>query len=212
MSEKILEAIKKSKEQKRKFKQTIDLIINFRGLDLRKGENKIQADVTLPHGLGKERTVGLILDSLIPKATGIENSILIKKSEIENLGKNKKELKKLVKKCKYFIAEASLMPSVGKNLGQVLAPRGMMPRPVPATLPALKPVINNFSKMIKIEIKKAPVVSCSVGTEEMTDEQLSENIEAIINTLTATMPRGKDQIRNIMIKTTMGKPVKLDKW
>ncbi|MCD6476771.1 MAG: 50S ribosomal protein L1 [Candidatus Aenigmarchaeota archaeon] len=212
MSEKILEAIKKAKEQKRNFKQTIDLIINLKGLDLKRPENRIKTDISLPHGTGKPRTVGLILDQLIPKANEIDNAILIKANEIEPLGKDKKRLKKLVQKCKFFIAEAPLMPLIGKNLGQVLAPRGLMPRPIPPTVPSLKPVIDNLSKIIKVEVKKSPVVSVPVGTEDMDDQKILENIVAVINTLSNIMPRGKDQIKNIIIKSTMGKPIKLEKW
>jgi len=212
MSEKILEAIRKAKEQKRNFKQTIDLIINLKGLDLKRPENRIKTDVSLPHGTGKPRTVGLILDQLISKANEIDNAILIKVNEIESLGKDKKHLKKLVQRCKFFVAEVPLMPLVGKNLGQVLAPRGLMPRPIPPTVPSLKPLIDNLSKIIKVEVKKSPIVSVPVGTEDMDDQKILENIVAVINTLSNVMPRGKDQIKNIIIKSTMGKPIKLEKW
>ena len=208
MSEIITEALKKVREGKeRKFKQTIDLVINLKNINLKKPENRIKIEVGLPHGTGKPVVFGLILDELSSKAKGLENTVLIKRDEIESLGKNKKQFKKVVSKCKFFIAEAPLMPLVGKSLGQVLAPRGLMPKPIPATADIQK-AMDRFSKNVRIHTKNSPVVSVPVGTEEMDDSKLIENIKAVISSVTSALPKGKQQIKNGLLKTTMGKPIK----
>ncbi len=207
----VLEAIKKARESpRRNFKQTFDLVINLKNIDLKKPENRIKTEVTLPQSIGKPFKIGIIADSLIPQARKIENIILIEKDELERLGKNKKATKKLANQCKYFIAEAPLMPLVGKNLGQVLAVRNKMPKPIPPTIPNLKAVVEKSQNIIRIALKNSPVIQCLVGTEDLEDEKIAENIEAVINSVSSSLPRGKEQIKNCYIKLTMGKPVKFE--
>ena len=210
--EEMIEVIKKVREtaKKRNFKQSFDMCLNFKMLDTKKPENKIKTDVTLPHGTGKPAVVGIIADTLIPKVNELkdENVILIKKNEIEALGKKKKDAKKLANKCKVFLAEAPLMPAVAKALGPILAPRGKMPKPIPPTIPNLKPLIAANSKVIKIAVKDSPVAHCIVGSEELDDQKIADNLEAIINGVTAALPRGKDNIRNVVLKMTMTKGIK----
>jgi large subunit ribosomal protein L1 len=211
MNEKILEIVKKVREaKKRNFKQTFDLAINLKGLDLKKSENKIKSEITLPHGLGKAAKIGLIVDMLIPKAKELENIVLIKKDEVEELGRNKKLAKKFAKECKSFVAEAPLMPLVGKFLGQVLAVRNKMPTPIPPTLQDLKPVIQKRLNIVKIALKDSPVIHLPVGSEEMKDEHIAENIETTINSVTGILPKGRDNIKNFYLKLTMGKGVKFN--
>ena len=207
MNEKILQAIKQARNTKRNFKQTFDLIINLKSLDLKKAENKIKTELTLPNGVGKESRIGVIVDNLIPQARDIENVFIIRKDELENYGKNKKAVKNIARECNYFIAEAALMPLVGKNLGQVLAPRNLMPRPIPPTA-NLKQIVNSSKNILRIALKESPVISCAVGNEDMEDEKISENIEHIINSVMSVLPKGKENIKNYIVKLSMGKGVK----
>ena len=48
-----------------------------------------------------------------------------------------------------------------------------------------------------------------VGKENMTDEQVTQNIEAVLNNLIAATKRGYGNIKSIYLKTTMGEAVKL---
>ena len=130
--EKILAAVKKAREtDKRNFKQGFDLAINLKNIDLKKPENRVKTELSLPNDTGRITKVGVIVDSLAPQAAGLENVIVIKKSDLEKFGKDKKAARKVAKQCSYFIAEAPLMPLVGKNLGPILAPRNLMPAPIP---------------------------------------------------------------------------------
>ncbi len=210
MNEKILEAIKKSREsKKRNFKQSFDLAINLASIDLKKPENKIKADLTLPHGFGRPVKVGVIADMLLPQAKNLgESIVLIRKDEIETLGKDKKAVKNLAEKCRYFVAEAPLMPLVGRYFGQVFATRNKMPTPIPPTTPNLKLLIEKYSKTVRITLKDSPVIHVPVGFEEMEDEKVAENVEAVINSVIATLPKGKENVKNFFIKLTMGSPVK----
>ncbi len=208
--QKILDAIKKSKEgSKKNFQQSFDLAVNLRGLDLKKPENKIKLDVVLPHGKGKPVKIGLFADSLIPQTRSLEGIVVVRKDEIEALAKNKKQSKRLARECDAFISESTLMPSIGRYLGQILGPLNKMPQPIPPAIPDIKPVLERSKKTLKLALKDSPVFHCIVGKESMEEEKVAENIEAVLRSIESALPNGKDQIKDAYIKLTMGKAVKI---
>jgi large subunit ribosomal protein L1 len=208
VDEKIINSIKKAREdKKRNFKQSFDLAINLKNIDLKKPDNKIKTEVKLPHGIGKETNIGVIVDALFPQTKDLPNIVVIRKENLENFGKNKKEAKKLARQCKYFLAESPLMPSIGKFLGPVLAPRNLMPLPIPANA-NLKAMIEEKRNVLKIQLKDSPTIHIAVGVEDMEDQKIAENADAVIKNVISKLPKGKEQIKNYVIKLTMGKPVK----
>ncbi|OGI12251.1 50S ribosomal protein L1 [Candidatus Micrarchaeota archaeon RBG_16_36_9] len=208
VDEKIINAIKKSREDsKRNFKQSFDLAINLKNIDLKKPDNKVKTEVKLPNGLGKETNVGVIVDSLFPQTKDLPNVIVIRKENLENFGKNKKEAKKIAKQSKYFLAEAPLMPMIGKFLGPILAPRNLMPLPIPVNA-NLKAMIEEKRNVLKIQLRESPTIHVPIGMEDMDDQKIAENADAVIKNVISKLPKGKEQIKNYIVKLTMGKPVK----
>ncbi|MFH0929020.1 MAG: 50S ribosomal protein L1 [Candidatus Aenigmatarchaeota archaeon] len=205
---KILAAVKEArKSDKRNFKQGFDLAINLKNIDLKKPENRIKTELSLPNDTGKKMKIGVIVDSLASQAIGLEDVIVIKRDQLESFGKDKKSAKKIARQCSYFVAEAPLMPLVGKNLGPILAPRNLMPVPLPPTAD-LKANVNSRKNILKIQLKSSPSINLGVGKEEMEDEKVAENIEAVINAVISKLPKNKEQVKNYVVKLTMGKPVK----
>ncbi|MBU5689874.1 MAG: hypothetical protein QXM68_03165 [Candidatus Aenigmatarchaeota archaeon] len=200
----IKEAIKqlRNNSKKRKFNQTIDLVVNLKEIDINKAESKIDEIFQLPKGLGKPTRITIFHSENVKT-----NYRVLKQADIENLEKNKKELKKLIKETDIFVSEPKLMPIVGKYLGKYLAPRGLMPKPIIGD-------INNFLKSleggVRISIKKAPCIQTIVGVENMNDQDIEDNINAVITHLIQKLPRGKSNIKNVCIKFTMSKPVKFE--
>lgn len=196
---KLDEAIAKAREgEKRKFSQTFDLIINLRNIDLKKPENKFSKDIILPHGRGKDISVCIISDNI---------SDAVNKSGIENFSKNKSAAKQFTKKYDFFICEAPLMPLVGKILGRYLGPKGKMPKLLP---PGKDPklLIGETKRSIRINLRDLPTIQVPVGSEDMQDSQIKENVEKILEEVKKSLP-AKAQIKNVYIKTTMGGPVKV---
>ena len=201
----------KSKSKSRKFVQTIDLIVNLTGADFSKPDNRVNVEAVLPKGRGKAVKVGIIAgDELITEAKQY-GAVVIKKDEIDALGKNKKKLKKIVRECNYFLCQAELMPLVGKALGQVLAPQGKMPKPVPGSA-KLEPIIKRNEKVAALRSKGKflPTLHTVIGTEEMSNSDLAENANEIINVLKAQLPNKEANIKSIYIKTSMGPTVKVE--
>jgi len=209
MVEEFLKEIREAKEKakKRNFLQTWDLAISLKNIDLKKPENKLNLEFPLPEGRGKETKVVFIVDTLLSEAkkTG---GVVITKDELEKLSRDKKRLKKYAKEYDWWFCEAPLMPFVGKTLGVVLGPRGKMPKPIPPK-GNLQPFIEMAKRLVRIRVRDSPVIHVPVGTEEMKEEQVMKNIMAIINFVKEKLPKGRNNIRGVHIKLTMGPPVKL---
>ncbi len=209
----IREGIEKaiSLAKKRKFTQTVDMAINFRNIDFSKPDNRLKLDVVLPKGIKKPRKVALIAkDELASKAKGLVDRI-ITPEELEELGKDRKAAKRLANEFDVFIAEAPLMPLVGRYLGQVLAPRGKMPTPVPPTIPNLEPIVRRVRNTVQIRSKGKylPVVHVPIGTEDMPIDDLEENARAVINAVLDKLPQREANIRDVVFKLTMGPAVRV---
>ncbi|MFH1971982.1 MAG: 50S ribosomal protein L1 [archaeon] len=206
----ILKAIKSIKEQskKRNFSQSYDLIINLRNLNLKKPEEKVDLFVTLPHTRGKKTKIcGLFGPELYNE--GKENcDKLIQKEEFANL--KKRDVKNLEKEYDFFLGQANIMPDIAKTFGRTLGAKGKMPNPKAGCIippkAQLKPIITKLQKVVRITTKNELVIKCQIGTETMKDEEVVENILAIYNSVINFVPLHDQNIRNVFLKLTMGKP------
>ncbi len=207
---KTLDAVKKALEKspKRNFRETVDLSINLKEVDMSIPKNRIQEDIILPHGRGKIVKVCVIGGpELAQKAKGLADRV-ITVEELGALADDKKLAKKVAGQFDYFIAEAPLMPQVGKRLGIVLAPRGKMPKPIASGVDP-KTMIDNLRKSTTVRTKDKVTFHTPVGTTDMTPEELADNVDLIIKRLALKLEKGTNNIRSAYIKTTMGPAEKL---
>jgi large subunit ribosomal protein L1 len=204
MKEKILKAIEEVRKssKKRNFSQTFDLIVSLKEFDVKKPENKFTEDIILPNGRGEDAKIVVFSDTLKELDCKVLTS-----ADIEKYSKNKREARKLVKNTDFFFAEAKMMLPVGKIFGQYMGPRGKLPKVI--TGDASK-IIEDYKKAVRVKIKDAPVIQCAVGKENMKDEEIAENVEAVLKAIQAKLPRGIQNIRSVWLKLTMGKPVKVE--
>ena len=204
----VQKALDESKKLDRKFKQNIDLVINLKNVDLEDAKNRIDEEIILPHGRGKESKIAIFASGeLALKAKG-KVDLIIKPEELEDLAKDKKKFKKITDEHDFFIAEAPLMPTIGKTLGVVLGPRGKMPRPVPPHID-ITGIVKNLRQTIRLRSKANKTFHAIAGKEEMGKEQIAENIDAIIKRLESKLERGRMNIGSIHVKTTMGPSVRI---
>ena len=205
----ILVKVKEAKEKAnpRKFSQNWDLCINLKGVDLKKPENRLNLEFQLPEGRGRDTGVVVIADSLAAAATGIA-SVVIRKDEIDKLSKDQKKLKIIMAQNDWFFGEMGLMPMIGKTLGLVLGPKGKMPKPLPPTA-NVKAFVEAAKKNTRIKLATTPVLHISVGTDKLTEQQIANNISAVLNFVKEKLPKGKNSIHSAYIKLTMGPAIKL---
>jgi large subunit ribosomal protein L1 len=207
----LLEAVKQAKDQsgKKKFNQTVELILDIKEIDMKAPEGKIQEVVELPHAPAKLNKVCVIASGeLALKAKRANADNVIEKADLDSLAGKKKELRKLAGEYDIFISEASLMQLVGRVLGPVLGPRGKMPIPVPPTVDIAAIILRN-RKTIVVRLRNQPIIQCTVGTENLTDEELVDNIQTVLRVLEGKLKRGLKNIDLLFIKTSMGTPVKI---
>ena len=107
--------------------------------------------------------------------------------------------KKVVNSVDSFIAQADMMPLVGRFLGRILGPRNKMPKPVPASA-RIEPLLERTQATIKVGVKQQPSIQILVGTQDMDDEKLAENIEAVLAVLDRNLEKGRNQIKSMYIK------------
>ena len=199
----------KAKAEKRKFVQSIELVINLREVDMKKPESKIQELIELPHPVGKQSKICVIASGeLALKARNAGADLVIERAELESLAGDKKKQKTLADTYESFIAEAPLMPVVGKVLGAVLGPKGRMPTPVPPSV-NIADAITKQRKTILVRTRNQPVLQCRIGTEDMSDEQIAENIQTVLRRLEGKLKKGLKNVRSLVIKTAMGPPIEL---
>jgi large subunit ribosomal protein L1 len=207
----ILEAIKKAKEtsKKRNFVQSVELIVNLKDLDPKKPESKLQELIELPHSLGEGNKICVVASGeLASEAKKAGADSVVQSNELEAMAGDKKKKKQLAKTYDFFIAEAPLMPLVGRILGASLGPRGKMPTPVPPTA-NITAQLKKHRKTILVRTRGQLVIQCRVGTEKMPDEKITENVQAIMRRIEGKLKRGIKNIRSIYLKSTMGQPVKV---
>ncbi len=199
----------RSKAQKRKFTQSVELAVKMRELDLKRPEARINEPLELPTAASKDVKVAVIAGGdLAIRAKNAGADLVIGKEDLDKLGRSKKEARKIAQNYDFFVAEAPLMPQVGKTLGQMLGPRGKMPTPVPPTV-AIDDVIKRQRRNVRLKMKDQPVIQCKVGTEDMPDDVLVQNIQAVISRLESKLEKGAKNISKVAIKTTMGPLVKV---
>jgi large subunit ribosomal protein L1 len=78
-----------------------------------------------------------------------------------------------------------------------------MPKPVPASAKP-EPLIERLKNTAKVRIKDQPVIQAIVGTQDMDDELIADNIEAVLDILDRKLEKGRKQIKSMYVKTTMG--------
>lgn len=199
----------KEKSPKRKFNQSVELAVKLRELDLKRPEARINESIELPTPASKDIKVAVIAGGdLAIRAKNAGADVVIGKDELDKMGREKKGARKLAQNYDFFVAEAPLMPQVGKSLGQMLGPRGKMPMPVPPTAP-IDDVIKRQRKMARLKMKDQPVIQVKVGTEDMPNDVLVQNIQTVISRLEAKLEKGSKNISGVAVKTTMGPLVKV---
>ena len=206
LSEKVQEAMEKAPQ--RKFSETIELAVNLRDVDMAIPGNRINEEVILPRGRGKNQKVAVIgSGEMVLKAKGVADMV-IQPDEIESIADDKRNARKVVGDIEFFIAEAPLMPTIGKRLGVFLGPPGKMPRPV---APGSDPtgLVENLRNTVRIRSRDNNVIHIPVGTTTMKLEDVTANILEVMRRIENKTPRGPGNIASVYVKTTMGPSVRV---
>ncbi len=201
----ILKAVKAAIEKapERKFGESVELAFNLENVDLSIPKNRIDEEVQLPAGRGKDPKIAFFASGeLAVKAKAVAERV-IQPEEIDELAGDKREARKIANEISFFVSEAPLMPTIGRTLGTVLGPRGKMPRPIPPVADP-GPLVENLRKSIRVRSRDKMTFHALIGTKAMSPEDLTDNAHAVVDRVLKRLERGEQNMKSIYVKTTMG--------
>lgn len=205
LQEAVEKALKAGK--KRRFLQSVDLIVVLKDVDIKSPSGRLREIVTLPNKPSKEPKICVVAEGdMALKAKEVEGVEVIGRAELMEMRQNRKLAKKFAKRCYWVLVQAPLMGLAGGILGPALGPRGKAPTPVPPNAD-IKALIERFRRSVWVRVRNQPQVMVRVGTEDMSPEKISENIQAVLNAVENKLGQGK--IDKLYVKKTMGPPVQI---
>jgi large subunit ribosomal protein L1 len=184
MADTITDAVSRAIDEAptRNFRETVDLAVNLRDLDLNDPSNRVDESVVLPAGTGQET--------------------------LEELGDDDDAAKDLADEIDFFVAEAGMMQDIGRFLGTILGPRGKMPTPLQPDDDVVE-TVNRMQNTVQIRSRERRTFHTRVGAQDMDSEEIADNVDVIIRRLEATLEKGPLNIDSMYVKTTMGPAVEV---
>ena len=198
-----LQILKKSEV---KFNQTVEIHFNL-GVDPKHSDQVVRGTVVLPHGTGRQvRVLVFCKDNNLEAA--------------KNAGADYAGGDDLVQKIQSgwlefdaVVATPDMMPVISK-VAKVLGPRGLMPSPKAGTVTVnvAQTVKELKAGKIQYRVDKGANVHAPVGKLSFSDEQLVENIKAVIESVVKAKPQTSKgtYIKSLSLAATMTPGIKLD--
>lgn len=202
------EAISLTKQTaKAKFDETVEISIRL-GVDPRHADQQVRGAVVLPHGTGK--TVKVLVFAKGEKAR-----------EAEEAGADFVGAEDMVARIQnenWFgfdvcVATPDMMGVVGR-LGRLLGPKGLMPNPKSGTvtMDVAKAVKDIKAGKVEYRLDKTAIIHVPIGKVSFTDEQLAENMYALMDAVIKAKPAAAKgtYLRSVVISSTMGPGIKIN--
>ena len=172
--------------------------MNLKNFDVRR--EALNTFLFVPHGSEKKIAAFFVKRSKLIDTITEED--FVKYKEL-------KDIKKLAKKYDAFMAVAPMMGKVATKFGRVFGPMNKMPSPLAGIVPKeddemIKGMLDKMGKAIRVKNKEMSI-KVSVGKESMSDKELVANVEAAVKELEKKLPKGRDNVKNILVKLTMSK-------
>lgn len=204
----IIEEVKKTSKE-RKFLESFEISINMKEVDLSDPKHRINEEIILPKGRGKELKIAVFGTSEMQQKAKNSADVLYGPEDISKFAENKSEFKKLAKGIEYFVAESTLMTNIGKSLGTVLGPRGKIPKPLPPGQDP-GPMILSLKKTVRARSRDKRTFHVPVGTKTMASADIAENLRAVVKRIVGKLEKGYGNIDSIYFKSTMGTSRKIE--
>jgi len=187
----------------RNFTESVDLAINLRDLDLNDPSNRVDESIVLPAGTGQETKIVVIAEGETGvRAEEVADEVL-SGEDLADLGDDDDAAKDLAGDTDFFVAEEALMQDVGRYLGTILGPRGKMPTPLSPDDDVVE-VVERMKNTVQLRSGDRRTFHALVGAEEMSAEEIADNIDVILRRLYADLEKGPQNVDTVFVKTTMG--------
>lgn len=202
----LADALQILKKSEVKFDQTVEIHFNL-GVDPKHSDQVVRGTVVLPHGTGRQvRVLVFCKDNNLEAA--------------KNTGADYAGGDDLVQKIQSgwlefdaVVATPDMMPVISK-VAKVLGPRGLMPSPKAGTVTinVAQTVKELKAGKIQYRVDKGANVHAPVGKLSFSEEQLIENIKAVIESVVKAKPQTSKgtYIKSMSLAATMTPGIKLD--
>jgi large subunit ribosomal protein L1 len=206
------------KDKVRKFDESIDLIINIKDVNLNDPKNRIDKEIILSNEIitnDKPNICVIASDEILLAAKKLGVDTLDSDGLISLNNEEKKFKKKFAKKYEFFVVEDKMMRDVARYLARFLGPVGKMPKPFPtgygiiSSPEDLNVAYERYKKIIRIQMKKQPIIFVKIGKKSIDKEKLYENMKTVVNFIADQMPHKFNNFKSMYLKSTMGRPVKV---
>jgi large subunit ribosomal protein L1 len=210
MADTIINAVSRALDEAppRNFRETVDLAVNLRDIDLNDPSNRVDESIVLPAGTGQETQIIVFASGETAlRAQDVADDVL-GDNDLESLGDDSDTAKDLASETDFFVAEAGLMQDIGRYLGTVLGPRGKMPTPLQPDDDVVE-TVNRMKNTVQIRSRDRRTFHTRVGAQDMEADNIAENIDVVMRRLEATLEKGPLNIDSMYVKTTMGPAVEV---
>ncbi|BCD45791.1 50S ribosomal protein L1 (rpl1) RplA [Helicobacter suis] len=189
-----------------KFDESVEVALRL-GVDPRHADQMVRGAVVLPHGTGKKVRVAVFAKDVKLDEAREAGADIVGGEDLAE------EIKNGNTNFDMVIATPDMMAVVGK-VGRILGPKGLMPNPKTGTvtMDIKKAVSNAKSGQVNFRVDKKGNVHAPVGKVSFTEEQIKENMLALVRAINRLKPntaKGK-YIRNSVMSLTMSPGVQLN--
>jgi len=193
--------------KKRNFLESIELQVMLKNYDTQK-DKRFSGTVKLPNVARKKFSVCVLGNQAhIDEAVkfGVPHMSV---DDLKKLNKDKKLVKKLAKKYDAFLASDALIRQIPRLLGPGLNKAGKFPA-ILAQGEDMCSKIEDMKCTIKFQMKKVLCLAVAVGSVDMDEDKLVQNINMSVNFLVSLLKKQWQNVRSLHIKSTMGPPIRL---
>lgn len=190
-----------------KFTESVDVAIQL-GIDPTKSDQNVRGATVLPHGTGRTVRVCVFTQGELAEQATAAGADVVGMDELAG------EIRRGRLDFDVVIASPDAMRVVGQ-LGQILGPRGLMPNPKVGTVTrdVAAAVRNAKSGQVRYRNDRLGNIQASIGKVSFTPEQLTDNLNALVDAITKAKPAASKgtYIKKISISTTMGVGLTVDR-
>ena len=210
MADTIVDAVSRALDEAppRNFRETVDLAVNLRDLDLNDPSKRVDESVVLPSGTGQETQIVVFASGETALRAEEAADQVLDGDDLEEFGDDTDAAKDLADETDFFVAEADLMQDIGRYLGTVLGPRGKMPTPLQPDDDVVE-TVNRMKNTVQLRSRDRRTFHTRVGAQDMDAEEIADNVDVIVRRLEASLEKGPLNIDSMYVKTTMGPSVEV---